>query len=223
MKTKRYYLHGDAQELIPNQYYCKICDSFEEKEHFYSDNLHKESNYKNYNESLQKFKSANHHFLKYNSRPLHGVNLFSNIPEKMQGNFYRWLTKQKDRDDQIGDLSNDALSDKSFPIGTNSLELIKTYLIVKSACDEAIQALEEAYTEFKSKNKNRSGISLKLRFDVFKTDNYKCRICGASARDFGVKLEVDHKIPIAEGGTNEKSNLWTLCFNCNRGKGKTKL
>lgn len=55
------------------------------------------------------------------------------------------------------------------------------------------------------------------RFAVLRRDDYRCRLCGACADD-GVRLEVDHIIPIARGGSNEYSNLWTLCFDCNRGK-----
>ncbi len=57
-----------------------------------------------------------------------------------------------------------------------------------------------------------------LRFDVLKRDKYSCQICGAVASD-GVKLEVDHKNPKSKGGDNSLENLWTLCFDCNRGKG----
>ena len=40
---------------------------------------------------------------------------------------------------------------------------------------------------------------------------------GARAPD--VELEVDHKIPVSRGGTDDEKNLITKCFNCNRGKG----
>ena len=56
-----------------------------------------------------------------------------------------------------------------------------------------------------------------LRYDILKRDNFRCQICGRTARD-GVTLEVDHKKPIARGGKTEPNNLWTLCWDCNRGK-----
>lgn len=55
------------------------------------------------------------------------------------------------------------------------------------------------------------------RFQILKRDGYRCQLCGRSAED-GVKLEVDHKTPRAKGGSNDQSNLWTLCYDCNRGK-----
>lgn len=57
-----------------------------------------------------------------------------------------------------------------------------------------------------------------LRFSIFRRDNYRCQICGRNAQEHGVVLEVDHRIPRAKGGTDDPTNLWTLCFECNRGK-----
>lgn len=65
---------------------------------------------------------------------------------------------------------------------------------------------------------------LALRFRILKRDNYRCRLCGISARDGEqVRLEVDHITPRSKGGTDDPSNLWTLCFACNRGKGVQSL
>lgn len=58
---------------------------------------------------------------------------------------------------------------------------------------------------------------LRRRFLVFKRDGYRCQICGRSALE-GARLEVDHKTPRAFGGNDNPLNLWTLCFECNRGK-----
>jgi HNH endonuclease len=68
---------------------------------------------------------------------------------------------------------------------------------------------------------DRSG-ALSLRFAILKRDRYRCQVCGRSAQD-GTTLEVDHRIPRAKGGTNDPANLWTLCYECNRGKGDTAL
>lgn len=68
----------------------------------------------------------------------------------------------------------------------------------------------------------RSQMSPSLRFKVMRRDHYRCCICGRGQED-GVKLEVDHKIPVSKGGKTEMSNLWTLCFECNRGKSNKDL
>lgn len=70
----------------------------------------------------------------------------------------------------------------------------------------------------KSAKYQRSILTDSLRYDVFKRDNFTCQICGASFKEDGAKLEVDHIIPISKGGKTEMKNLQTLCIRCNRGK-----
>lgn len=63
----------------------------------------------------------------------------------------------------------------------------------------------------------RDPIPPKLRWEVLKRDKYVCQYCGACGPN--VELEVDHKIPVSRGGTDDMDNLVTACFKCNRGKG----
>ncbi|WP_299991227.1 HNH endonuclease [uncultured Pontibacter sp.] len=69
----------------------------------------------------------------------------------------------------------------------------------------------------KSTNKRRVSISKKLRFEIFERDSYTCQYCGRNKSD-GIKLNLDHKIPISVGGTDSYSNLVTSCEDCNQGK-----
>lgn len=68
------------------------------------------------------------------------------------------------------------------------------------------------------KTKNRASISPKLRFSVLQRDKHLCQYCGASYKD--AQLQVDHKISIANGGSNDLDNLTTSCSTCNFGKGR---
>lgn len=63
----------------------------------------------------------------------------------------------------------------------------------------------------------RGTVTLRTRYEVLKRDKFRCKICGRSETD-GVKLHVDHKISLADGGTDEIENLQTLCEECNLGK-----
>lgn len=63
----------------------------------------------------------------------------------------------------------------------------------------------------------RMRISSKLRFEVLHRDRYRCRACGRGV-DNGMKLQVDHIIPVDWGGKTEVSNLQVLCEECNAGK-----
>lgn len=64
-----------------------------------------------------------------------------------------------------------------------------------------------------------SGVWAALRSAVFLRDDFTCRYCGAR----GVRLEADHVIPVARGGTTCMENLATACFPCNRSKGSKLL
>jgi len=67
----------------------------------------------------------------------------------------------------------------------------------------------------------REPLSKRIRFEVFKRDNFTCQYCGAKAPE--VILEVDHIKPVKDNGTNEIMNLITSCFECNRGKSSKKI
>lgn len=64
-------------------------------------------------------------------------------------------------------------------------------------------------------------ISKKLRFEVFKRDEFTCAYCGQKPP--AVVLEVDHVIPVANDGPDTIENLATSCFDCNRGKSDRSL
>lgn len=49
----------------------------------------------------------------------------------------------------------------------------------------------------------------KVRPLVLERDNYTCQKCGA--KDY---LEVNHIVPVSEGGSNDMTNLVTLCDIC---------
>ena len=66
-------------------------------------------------------------------------------------------------------------------------------------------------------NPERAKITRSVRYDIMKRDHFKCVLCGRGVED-GVKLHIDHFIPIAGGGTSEYDNLRTLCEDCNLGK-----
>lgn len=74
---------------------------------------------------------------------------------------------------------------------------------------------KEKEREYKQKRR------LKLRFEIFKRDNFTCQYCGRKSPD--VILEVDHIFPKSKGGLNKKENYKTACKDCNIGKGDSIL
>lgn len=62
----------------------------------------------------------------------------------------------------------------------------------------------------------RNPIESRLRHEVFKRDQFRCKECGRGNKE--VVLHVDHIIPVSQGGTDELDNLQTLCSACNFAK-----
>lgn len=79
-------------------------------------------------------------------------------------------------------------------------------------CERKLARLNRT-TEKKNRDRWQS-IKKKYAPIVFKRDAYNCNHCGATEN-----LTIDHIIPIIKGGTNDLSNLQTLCSSCNSKKG----
>jgi 5-methylcytosine-specific restriction endonuclease McrA len=62
----------------------------------------------------------------------------------------------------------------------------------------------------------REPIPESVRLFVWQRDGGKCVKCGSRER-----LEFDHIIPLAAGGSNTERNIQLLCEGCNRSKGCT--
>lgn len=68
--------------------------------------------------------------------------------------------------------------------------------------------------------RTRKTLSAKTRLHILQRDHFRCTNCGSTpALDPRVYLEVDHYDPVSKGGSDDESNLKTLCRLCNRGKG----
>ena len=52
------------------------------------------------------------------------------------------------------------------------------------------------------------------RAEIMARDGYTCQGCGIITRN----LEVDHRIPLHQGGTNDDDNLQSLCKDCHKTK-----
>lgn len=65
----------------------------------------------------------------------------------------------------------------------------------------------------------RTKMSKERRFAILRRDGFRCRVCGLRASEKeNLVLHVDHRLPVAAGGTDDEENLWTLCQECNLGK-----
>lgn len=105
------------------------------------------------------------------------------------------------------------------PAGRNHYEDETAYSFyqIKRMVKEATLLKAKRKTRSATIQRERSLMTDSLRYDVLRRDGFRCVLCGSAASD-GVKLEVDHIVPVSKGGRTELSNLRTLCDRCNRGK-----
>lgn len=62
----------------------------------------------------------------------------------------------------------------------------------------------------------RINIPQSVRKYVLQRNNYQCQSCGKKNTE--TKLNIDHIIALAKGGSNDISNLQVLCSRCNQTK-----
>lgn len=70
----------------------------------------------------------------------------------------------------------------------------------------------------KTSPKKRRTLRPSTRFYILTRDEYRCCTCGCKASNETI-LHVDHRVPVSAGGSDDIENLWTLCAECNMGKG----
>lgn len=94
-----------------------------------------------------------------------------------------------------------------------------SYSVFKTIFNQSVKNLIEKETKTYHSKVERAKLTPALRYKILCKDNFKCQICGKSAKD-GVILHVDHIVPVSKGGRTEIDNLRTLCSKCNLGKGQ---
>jgi hypothetical protein len=79
--------------------------------------------------------------------------------------------------------------------------------------DPAAAAAAVENAEVHDQGRNRNAIPPALRQKVLARDGHRCRAPGCGSTRF---LEIHHRQPGAQGGTNKIDNLITLCSRCHR-------
>ena len=120
----------------------------------------------------------------------------------------------------------------SFPLRTWSWEkhLGEKGWVVQADLLAALTLARRVFPPRPQKRRTRSvrrsrsvrAVAAQVRFLILRRDAYRCRLCGVTA-DEGARLHVDHRIPVIAGGASTMENLWTLCADCNLGKGRLSL
>lgn len=64
----------------------------------------------------------------------------------------------------------------------------------------------------------RKTLSSRVEAELYAAYNNRCAMCGRSPREDGVRLVIDHKVPVKWGGETVFENLQPLCEEHNHGK-----
>jgi hypothetical protein len=106
----------------------------------------------------------------------------------------------------------------------NEIHVI-TYKEVKYLCNKnEIEWKNQTFMEFVKQMKNkffnakngRTSFTANQRLAILKRFNFKCNKCQCDITDN--KFDIDHIIPLANGGTNKADNLQPLCKPCHGDK-----
>lgn len=69
-------------------------------------------------------------------------------------------------------------------------------------------------------NLRASALSRELRRNyLLERDGSLCAYCERDLLQEGVKMTIDHVVPLSAGGADELANLALACYECNRAKG----
>lgn len=70
---------------------------------------------------------------------------------------------------------------------------------------------------FTASRPKRTRMGADIRKDLYRRQRGRCLYCGSRQRmDL---MDIDHKVPLARGGSNQRNNLQLLCRTCNLRKG----
>jgi HNH endonuclease len=100
-------------------------------------------------------------------------------------------------------------------ITDKAILLIKHHVLSRERHFEKMKREVEALENMEKLSRiQRQPIPDSVRLFVWQRDNGRCVKCGSRER-----LEFDHIIPVAAGGSNTERNVQLLCETCNRSKG----
>ena len=75
----------------------------------------------------------------------------------------------------------------------------------------------------RKKKVKRVKFTIEQRVFIYERDRYTCQICACdlSCDEHKGNRILDHRLPLAQFGTNSLSNIWLLCNDCDKTKAAT--
>lgn len=153
MKT-RHYLHGDLVDGRPGVHFCAPCDSFVPVDHFEA--AHAEFDHgKRLLNSLERWNRLDESDRNGRYRPDSAENVLyiaaieeRDKHEATRSDFHKWLEKQVGRNDPVGTLAEDVMSDDDFPVGIESAIVMERHL--ERHGDHVVEAVRDAWRDFRA-------------------------------------------------------------------------
>lgn len=123
------------------------------------------------------------------------------------------------RCDLTGDMISEAwprihIDEKDVDISERAVREIIMPWFVKAACVPFEWIVDDMKERAGLANPPSRSLPAKLRKAVLESFGGKCVKCGTSDR-----VHVDHIVPVAKGGTDDRKNLQAMCQPCNNKKG----
>lgn len=150
---KRFYLHGDQREDQPHEFFCRACDLFVDAAHFESGE-HSDHG-KRYFDALNMWNRGVARWKLPLRRPSSAPNILAakadedrKSADAARSDFHRWIEKQVERDDVVGDIAKDIMRDEKFPRYARLRQEVVNYIKGATAWDGPIAAIEQAWHEF---------------------------------------------------------------------------
>lgn len=150
---ERFYFHGDESEDRPGQFFCRACDAFEPAAHF-AGGLHKDHS-RRYFDAHRLWDRAVVRWKLPQRRPARARNIVAasalaerSAAEAARGDFHRWLERQTERPDRVGNLAKDIMGDEQFPSHVSTREAVISYIESVASWSGPIEAAADAWREF---------------------------------------------------------------------------
>lgn len=122
------------------------------------------------------------------------------------------------------ELEKDGLkAEEQTHLDRRKRDLKKWFVIEKRTAPVEVNGRNRNVTLYKYVGTRRAvtdegDVDQKTKARVIHSAHGRCQMCGKTIEKHGIALVVDHKRPRDWGGTNDISNLWAVCEECNSGK-----
>jgi 5-methylcytosine-specific restriction enzyme A len=144
----------------------------------------------------------------YNEFLRTGINYYDFIHELISINFYsdNTIIEEEKATELLNAIKLDFITKN---VSQGILLNAKYFLLRNQQTIDSFRSYEARRSEA-----NKVLANEKIRRTIMQKYNYKCNICKSE-----YDLTIDHIISVANGGSNELSNLQVLCRKCNSKKG----